>query len=60
VKENNTVKIPTREIKDDGRVRMGVTSPPFPSVRPQPEKIADGHKVRLGVTSPTFPPLRSR
>jgi hypothetical protein len=60
VKDISTVKIPTPEIKDNDRVRMGVTSPPFPSARPQPENIGDDRKVRLGETSPMFPPLRSR
>jgi hypothetical protein len=60
VKEISTVKIPTHTIKDDGRVRLGVTTPLFPPVRAEPENVADGGKVRLGVTSPLFPPLRAR
>lgn len=60
MKEIGTVKIPTRTIKDDGRVRMGLTTPLFPATRPEPESIADGGKVRLGLTSPLFPPVRSR
>lgn len=60
MKEISTVKIPTRTIADDGRVRIGVMTPLFPAVRDEPENVADGGKVRLGVTSPTFPPVRSR
>jgi hypothetical protein len=60
VKEISTVKIPTRTIKDDGRVRLGLTTPLFPPVRSEPENVADGGKVRLGLTSPTFPPVPSR
>jgi hypothetical protein len=60
VKEISTVKIVARAIEDDGRVRVGVTTPLFPPVRSEPEKVADGGKVRLGFTSPAFPPVRSR
>jgi hypothetical protein len=60
VKEISTVKIPTPTIEDDGRVRLGLTSPLFPPVRSKPENVADGGKVRLGLTSPLFPPVRSR
>jgi len=60
VKEISTVKIPTRTIQDDGRVRIGLTTPLFPPVHSEPEKVADGGKVRLGLTSPLFPPLRAR
>ena len=59
VKEISTVKIPTPTIKDDGRVRMGYATPPFPPGRAEPENVADGGKVRLGLTSPLFPPVRS-
>jgi hypothetical protein len=60
VKEISIVKNPTRATKDDGRVRIGLTTPLFPPVRVEPENVADDGKVRLGVTSPTFPPLRTR
>jgi hypothetical protein len=60
VKEISIMKNPACATKDDGRVRIGVTTPLFPPVRSEPENVADGGKVRLGVTSPTFPPVRSR
>jgi hypothetical protein len=60
VKEIDTVKIPTRTIKDEGRVRIGVMAPTLPAVRDEPENVADGGKVRLGVMSPAFPPARAR
>jgi hypothetical protein len=60
VKEISTAKIPSRNIKDDGKVRLGVMSPTFPPVRSEPGNVEDGGKVRLGVMSPMFPPVRSR
>jgi hypothetical protein len=60
VKEISIVKIPAPTIKDDGKVRLGLTSPLFPPIRSKPATVADGGKVRLGLTSPLFPPVRSR
>ena len=60
MKEISTVKIPTSTIRDDGRVRIGLTSPLFPPVHSKPGNVADDGKVRLGLTSPLFPPLRDR
>jgi hypothetical protein len=60
-KQINIVKTSPFTTKDDGKVRMGMVSPPFPVVvRPEPEDVADGGKVRLGMVSPSFPPVRSR
>ena len=60
VKGMSTVKIPNPAIKDDGRVRKGLTTPLFPQVHSKPENVADGGKVRLGFTSPAFPRARAR
>jgi len=56
VKENNTVKIPSPAIKDEGVVRIGYTTPAFPPVRAAPAKVADNAGVRIGYTTPAFPP----
>jgi hypothetical protein len=56
MKEFGTVKIPTPEIKDDGKVRMGMVSPAFPPVHTEPANVADSGKVRIGMVSPAFPP----
>ncbi len=60
VKEISTVKIPTRTVKDDGRVRIGVMTATFPAVRGEPANVAESGKVQLGVMSPAFPPARAR
>ena len=60
MKEISTVKIPAPTIKDDGKVRMGYATPPFPPVRSKPEKVADGGKVRSGYMTPAFPAARTR
>jgi hypothetical protein len=41
VKDIITVKIPPPAIKDNGTVRMGYTTPPFPPVRAEPARVAD-------------------
>jgi len=58
VKEISIVKIPTPTIKDNGRVRMGYATPPFPPA--QPPNLIDDHKVRIGFATPAFPPARAR
>jgi hypothetical protein len=60
VKEISIMKNPTPATKDDGRVRIGLTTPLFPPVHSRPENVADDGKVRLGLTSPLFPPIRPR
>jgi hypothetical protein len=60
VKEISFAKNPTSATKDEGRVRIGVMAPLFPSVRIGPENVADDGKVRLGVMSPAFSTLRAR
>jgi hypothetical protein len=56
----STAKVSSFTIKDDGKVRMGMVSPPFPVLRAEPENVADRGKVRLGVMSPLFPPVGPR
>jgi hypothetical protein len=58
VKEISVMKNPTRATNDDGRVRIGLTTPLFPPVRREPENIGDDGKVRMGLTTPLFPPVR--
>jgi len=60
VKEINTVKIPSRTIKDDGRVRLGFATPAFPPVDATPPDVIDSGKVRTGFATPAFPPARAR
>jgi hypothetical protein len=60
VKEISFAKNPTSATKDEGGVRIGVMSLPFPPVRSGPKNVADDGKVRLGVMSPAFPTLRAR
>ena len=60
VKEISAVKIPTPAIKDDGTVRMGYGTPPFPPVHAEPVRVADDGKVRIGYSTPAFPPARAR
>jgi hypothetical protein len=55
VKDISTVKIPTPAIEDNGAVRMGSFSPPFPPVRAEPARVADKGKIRMGSFSPAFP-----
>ena len=45
-------------IEDNGKVRIGNTSPSFPPVRAMPSATVDNGKVRIGNTSPNFPPAR--
>jgi len=47
-------------VADEGKVKLGLTSPLFPPVRSEPQNVADRGTVRLGLTSPLFPPVRSR
>ena len=51
------VKIPTSDIQDSGRVRMGAVSPAMPPVRISTE-TKDAGKVRMGAVSPAMPPVR--
>jgi hypothetical protein len=55
VNENSAIKIPPRAIEDNGTVRMGVFSPPFPPIHAAPAGVADKGKVRMGVFTPVFP-----
>jgi hypothetical protein len=56
--DNVVVETPTAEIKDDGKVQIGFTSPMFPASRKPPATVADDGKVQIGFTSPMFPPVR--
>jgi hypothetical protein len=60
VKEINIVKISPPAIKDNGTVRMGYTTPPFPPVRAEPANVTDSGRVRTGFATPAFPPVRAR
>ena len=55
VKDSSTVKIPPPVIEDNGAVRMGYVSPPFPPVRAEAARMADEGKVRMGMFTPLFP-----
>ena len=58
--ETLTVISDSRDVSDNGRVRIGNASPAFPPVRGRPADISDTGKVRIGNASPAFPPVRSR
>jgi hypothetical protein len=49
-----TVKAPTPEIEDSGKVRLGWGSPSLPPVRVTPAEVEDNGKVRLGWGSPSL------
>jgi|HubBroStandDraft_6_1064221.scaffolds.fasta_scaffold363489_2 hypothetical protein len=51
VKDNSTVKI----LENDGMVRMGYTTPAFPTVHAFPTSVVDSGKVRIGFFTPPFP-----
>lgn len=42
------------EVEDNGRVKIGGTSPCFQPVKAPPKKIVDNGKVRVGGTSPSI------
>jgi hypothetical protein len=52
------VKVPTSNIADAGKVRIGSMSPTLPSARTAPASVADTGKVRIGSMSPTLPATR--
>jgi hypothetical protein len=49
------VKTPSSRVADNGRVRIGGTSPSLPPATTAPARIADNGKVRIGGTSPSLP-----
>jgi hypothetical protein len=51
VKNGSTVKM----LEDDGMVRMGYTTPPFPTVHALPTCVVDSGKVQIGYYTPPFP-----
>jgi hypothetical protein len=60
VKEISTVKIPSLAIEDNGAVRMGSFTPPFPSVDALPTSLVHNGKVQMGSYSPMFPPVPAK
>ena len=52
------VKIPSREVLDNAKVRIGAMSPTLPATRSMPTAVADGAKVRIGAMSPGLPKVR--
>ena len=60
MKDLSTVKMPPPETEDNGTVRLGYGTPPFPSVRAEPRRVADNGKVRIGYGTPAFPATSGR
>jgi hypothetical protein len=58
-REAAATRLPTQDIDDSHKVRMGSMSPSFPAVQRTAVSFADTGKIRTGSLSPSFPPARA-
>jgi hypothetical protein len=58
-KEVATTRLPTQDIDDSAKVRMGSMSPSFPAVQRAAPSVADIGKIQMGSMSPGFAPVRA-
>ena len=53
------VRLSPSQVRDNGKVRMGMLSPSFPAPRSEKAETADVGKVHMGNLSPSLPAPRT-